>query len=623
MTLNTKKTASGLGKSLATPFEFVNDVRLVAAWDVVRQARRPFFFVSRMMLAGLISFQVVWMWSTLFRWRATANAGGDWAADYSPVELARQIQLINSSMNFIMAVGLILLCPVLTAGCIAGDRERKIWYDLANSPLSGWSIVMGKMVARLAAIVAWILVALPIWAILGLLGGLDPRQVGITFLAFFFYGWFYAAIGLLASVLTARTRDALGLATSMVVLLLSLPVIDDPIRLMFFNGRLDGFFEDFCNTMVIFNPVVVLSYEITGWSTLSTISFLSNANAVILAVTLSGPMLTVICGLLLRPMSRRMESRALTKDEGRTRDSAHAQRPDAFSRSDGNSLLALTWFAPMAIKERKTRSSSRAARLLKIILMTLGLGIGGYYLFEATASAFLEISEKGYFSTDQQRRNVLLAVVMGISAVTHLMLLYVLMLETAGRILAEKESDTWLTLLSTPLEGQEILAGKAVGALANWRLAIMFLLVSWLAAFACGAIGLFGLLLALVVWAVHTLMSIALGLRFGLTSQSYQSAALKSVGSWLILEFFIPFFALFILHEMTAGVQPTVIAVGVLALHQADFQEPAMPGLFLMGTITVFLQFIASVGLIEWAFRNFARLNNMTQPLADQYGPNP
>ena len=618
--MNTSKWLFQVKKWLISPFEFVNDVRIVAAWDVVRQARRPFFFFSRMMLAGVISFQVVWMWYTMFLGPGAYANGQERAADRSPTEIAMQIQLINGTMNFIMSVGLILLCPVLTAGCIAGDRERKIWYDLANSPLSGWSIVMGKMLSRLATIVAWILVALPIWAILGLLGGLDPRQVTVSFIAFFFYGWFYAGIGLLASVLTARTRDALGLATSMVILLLALPVIDDPIRIILFNGRLDGFFEAFCNSMVIFNPVVTLFYEIGAWGNLTRFSIFSRSEAVWI-VALSGPVLTLISGLLLRPVSRRLESRAIKKSAGRKVRSGGAQRPDAFQKSDQLSFLARSWYAPMAIKERKIRSGSRAARLLKGLLMTLGLSIGGYYLVTVAGSAFFEAYTEGYFSTSQRRRQEMMALVMAISGFLHLMLLYVLMLETAGRILAEKESDTWLTLLSTPLEPQEILAGKVVGTLANWRVAIGFLWITWAAGVACGAISLLGLMLAMVVWLVHAMLIFGLGLRYGLTSQSFQSAALKCVGAWLVLEFFIPFFSLFLLSDTPGGTQPTMAAVGVLVIHEAELNNSVMPGILMMGLITLFLQFFCSIGLMQSALSQFNRLNNLTLQGPDEDRP--
>jgi hypothetical protein len=84
--LNLNTRLAKIRERLLSPLEFVNDVRIVAAWDVVRQARRPFFFFSRMMLAGLVSFQVLWMWSTMFRWRDEAVREG--ASDLTPAAIA-------------------------------------------------------------------------------------------------------------------------------------------------------------------------------------------------------------------------------------------------------------------------------------------------------------------------------------------------------------------------------------------------------------------------------------------------------------------------------------------------------------------------------------------------------
>ena len=143
--------------------EFLHHVLIVAGWDVVRQARRPFFFVSRMALAGVVSIQVIWLWAIYFSMFLDNQ-------DQMPSTIIYRVESIFGSSLFIMSAGIVLLCPALTAGAIAGDRERKIWYDLMNSPLSGWSIVLGKMCGRLATVFAWILVVLPVWAILGLVG---------------------------------------------------------------------------------------------------------------------------------------------------------------------------------------------------------------------------------------------------------------------------------------------------------------------------------------------------------------------------------------------------------------------------------------------------------------------
>src|SRR5690606_2792836 len=55
-----------------------------------------------------------------------------------------------------------LMAPTFAAGAISGEKERKTYEMLLASPLRPWSIVLGKLVASLAHLVALIVASLPI-----------------------------------------------------------------------------------------------------------------------------------------------------------------------------------------------------------------------------------------------------------------------------------------------------------------------------------------------------------------------------------------------------------------------------------------------------------------------------
>lgn len=581
--------------------EFLNHVLIVAGWDVVRQARRPFFFVSRMALAGLVSLQVIWLWAIYF----SQSQGSE---DQMPSTIIYRVQSIFGSSLFMMSVGIILLCPALTAGAIAGDRERKIWYDLMNSPLSGWSIVLGKMCGRLATVFAWILVVLPVWAILGLVGGLDPELVLFSFMTLFFYGWLYAAIGLFASVITSRTRDALGLATSIVILLLIAPAVGEfPKELT--DSRAILSITDFTHSLVIFNPFITTPFGPNGK--------MSHEYPVIFTIILSGPILTWICGILLRPVSQHLENKTVQKT-GQIKDHVNdLQRKDAYHKSDRNYKYIQFLYSPLAIKERSVRSGSRLGRFMKNLVVLLVLSVGGYYLLIGFLDAIQETNQYGINSSSRLERDQFRIVVCIISGTAHCVLMYAFMIGVSSRILSEKESDTWLTLLSTPVEASEILSSKAIATVWDWRLSIAFVLISWLLASISIAINPIFILITAIIWSVQLVFFLILGLRFGMTSKSFQSAALKSIGTWILLQIMIPLACLFILglDDIMASIQPTFFAITLLIF--ADNSKPVNTTFILTGLIIMLIMTFSSLMIYKSLCLNFNKLTDRTRDKPD------
>jgi len=581
--------------------EFLNHVLIVAGWDVVRQARRPFFFVSRMALAGVVSIQVIWLWAIYF----SQSQGSE---DQMPSTIIYRVQSIFGSSLFIMSVGIVLLCPALTAGAIAGDRERKIWYDLMNSPLSGWSIVLGKMCGRLATVFAWILVVLPVWAILGLVGGLDPKHVLFSFMTLFFYGWLYAAIGLFASVMTSRTRDALGLATSIVILLLIAPAVGEFLKELVDSMAILSI-TDYTRMLVIFNPFITTPFGPNGK--------MSYEYPVIFTIILSGPILTWICGILLRPVSQHLENKTVQKT-GQSKDHVNdPQRKDAYHKSDRNYRYIPFLYSPLAIKERSVRSGSRLGRFMKNAVILLVLSVGGFYLLTEFLDAMQETNQYGINSSSRSERDEFRIVVCIISGTAHCVFMYAFMIGASSRILSEKESDTWLTLLSTPVEASEILISKAIATVWEWRLSIAFILISWLLASISIAINPINIVITAMIWSVQLVFFLVLGLRFGLTSKSFQSAALKSIGTWILLQIMIPLLCLsiFQLEDVTAAIQPTFLAITPLIY--AESSKPVITALILTGLIMILTMTFSSLLIYNSLCLNFNKLTDRTQDKPD------
>jgi hypothetical protein len=186
-----------------------------------------------------------------------------------------------------------------------------------------------------------------------------------------------------------------------------------------------------------------------------------------------------------------------------------------------------------------TRGATTAELVWGHVLGAVAIGFGIYLTAWFAGPAFAELAERGYsvlpgksampdlhplarmivnrfgnLSLDPapgQARLEFNIVLRQASAV--LVMLYVLMLAglSAEGIVVEKERDTWLGLLATPLSGWEILRAKMLGAAWRVRGLAVFLLGLWAVALLCGALHPLGLLAALAGLAAMTWCFTALG----------------------------------------------------------------------------------------------------------------
>ncbi|MHC5540631.1 hypothetical protein ACYOEI_20630, partial [Singulisphaera rosea] len=81
---------------------------------------------------------------------------------------------------WVIGVVMLLLVPGLVAGSLAEEDRRGTIFDLLASPLSGLSIIWGKLTATLGSVAILLAAGLPLIIPLGLLGMLDPRLVAVV-----------------------------------------------------------------------------------------------------------------------------------------------------------------------------------------------------------------------------------------------------------------------------------------------------------------------------------------------------------------------------------------------------------------------------------------------------------
>ena len=103
------------------------------------------------------------------------------------------------------AVMVCVIMPVLTAGSIAGERERQTLEILLTAPISSGRIVRGKLYAAMTNMLLYIIVSMPAIAITFIYGGVHFIYIPIIFFATMAVAFLCGAIGVWCSAMYKKT----------------------------------------------------------------------------------------------------------------------------------------------------------------------------------------------------------------------------------------------------------------------------------------------------------------------------------------------------------------------------------------------------------------------------------
>src|SRR3989440_7201864 len=96
----------------------------------------------------------------------------------SPSNLGQQ--LFTFLILFQVAL-LAFITPALTAGAISGERERQTLDLLFVTPIAPFSIIWGKLLASMSFVVLLLILSIPLFSLVFLLGGIELDQVVYAF----------------------------------------------------------------------------------------------------------------------------------------------------------------------------------------------------------------------------------------------------------------------------------------------------------------------------------------------------------------------------------------------------------------------------------------------------------
>ena len=453
------------------------------------------------------------------------------------------------------AMALLFLTPAMVAGVISDEARRKTLYDLFSSGLSSWSIVFGKLSARMVHALVLMAIGVPIVAILELLGGLDPWVVAYVYAATLTTVFAVACLSMLVSVLARSPREATLASYVLVLCWLFGPMFAEPI--IESSGWPMNSLSAVNQAVRSSNPLWMSNWlqnmadtqysqdywrwaQRGRWTVPATTIDPTSFHWMIGLQLGLGLIALFLAVVLLRPVrgfgdgsgSFRWKQLMGARFHERVRHSRVI-----YERSSCGKM-------PMLWKERRATHRGGLAWLAGRPLALVVIIIMSCFLFEAMVPSFRETLES--FQTGTQSihsRRYLNGMIRDMGMYVFTLWLIVVACAGAVSVTEEKESDTWVSLTATLLTGREIVLGKIFGALWSSQLIGLALLAMIGAGVFAGALHPLSALLAVLGLVVYGTFAANLGIAISLRAKNSPRALLWTISILAIINmgFFVSF----------------------------------------------------------------------------------
>lgn len=242
----------------------------LAVREMRLEVYRTRHLLLRLFVSGLLAFQIL-----TAAWRHLAFRG-EVPAQFAMQSYAFLAEEFVSDVFTIQLFVVLLLVPIYLCPVFAGEQEATTIALLSASPLSTTSIVLGKTVGRLIPILLFLLLPIPILALVGLFGGIDYGRLARVYYSLAFMMLFVGSISVFTSAIRGTVLSALVL-TLMVTGLLHFM-----IAFIFGNGGAVSLWvmmlptahlgsasegrNNFLEFWLAPLPVAAISFGLFGWS---------------------------------------------------------------------------------------------------------------------------------------------------------------------------------------------------------------------------------------------------------------------------------------------------------------------------------------------------------------------
>src|ERR1043165_2461467 len=130
--------------------------------------RRSQHYLTRSLYLGALWILLLTAWQTLGGWEVTATLG----------DLARFALLAFGLLVYVQLTLLPFFSALSAASTISLEKDRRTFILLLMTDLRNYEIVIGKLFGSLLHIGLLLIGSIPVFALLMILGGIEPGQIG-------------------------------------------------------------------------------------------------------------------------------------------------------------------------------------------------------------------------------------------------------------------------------------------------------------------------------------------------------------------------------------------------------------------------------------------------------------
>jgi hypothetical protein len=357
--------------------------------------------------------------------------------EFSIKEYAAYGQTLFLTVASIELAVVLLVAPAATAGAVCLDKMRGTLDHMLATDLSNAEIVLGKLGSRLVPVFGLICCVLPIMALAGLLGGIDPHALFGSFLTAIGCAVLGCSLALMLSVWGRKPHEVLTVTYLLVLLWLFSPYLTATA----FNAL--GYSAAMFLSLPVWDWLAWSNPFTLVWAPYSrpgSVSLFSYVMFLICCIGISG-IFAAVATLRIRAVAANQSGRAsrsgILKRLAGILPSLRWRRLLPGPTLDGN---------PVFWREWHWSKPSRFMRLASVMYTAFGLGS-------------IAIALQAVLTSDANREifamlNVLLV---GVG-------LLLLSVNAATSLAEERMRSSLDVLLTTPLSTLSILAGKWAGA---------------------------------------------------------------------------------------------------------------------------------------------------------------
>jgi ABC-type transport system involved in multi-copper enzyme maturation permease subunit len=190
----------------------------VFVYEWLTATRRWQLYALRAAFVGMILIGMILVWTSLYRSNPSAQT-------VSIQEMARYGEAFYTTVVAVELTLVLLAAPAATAGAVCLDKARGTLDHILATDLSNAEIVLGKLGVRLTPVLGLVACVLPITALSGLLGGIDPDALFGSFLVAIGCAALGCSLAMTLSVWGRKTHEVLMMTYLILILWLSFPLL--------------------------------------------------------------------------------------------------------------------------------------------------------------------------------------------------------------------------------------------------------------------------------------------------------------------------------------------------------------------------------------------------------------